>query len=139
MVEILCQFDQCRIWTGHMRVHSHTHLKKAACRTILLMALCLSCGGSVLLENPATSYMFKTKWFLEFVRMLNRAGLKASWRARAASCAATCAMKRSAIVCLSGFQHSVLDEILWASESKADNRDVRQQDPGSTADYNQED
>ena len=39
------------------------------------MTLCIAMGGSVLLENPASSYMFDTKFFREFVRMLKRVGI----------------------------------------------------------------
>ena len=38
------------------------------------MALAICMGGSVLLENPATSWLFQCKWFLWLVRALKRQG-----------------------------------------------------------------
>ena len=55
--------------------------KPRACvvgRTLLLMLLCVAAGGSVFLENPASSVMFDTKYFWRFVRCMKGAGLKAT-------------------------------------------------------------
>ena len=42
------------------------------------MLLCVAAGGSVFLENPASSVMFDTKYFWRFVRCMKGAGLKAT-------------------------------------------------------------
>ena len=39
------------------------------------MVVAVATGGSVVLENPVSSYIFETKYFREYVRMLKRAGL----------------------------------------------------------------
>ena len=48
-------------------------------RTLLLMVVCIAAGGTVILENPATSFMFETKYFRKFVRTLKRVGLPVAW------------------------------------------------------------
>ena len=43
------------------------------------MCLAISAGGTVLLENPASSIMIETEYFLHFVRNLKKVGLPAPW------------------------------------------------------------
>ena len=44
------------------------------CRTICLMFVCAAVGASIFLENPATSIMFQTKYFLQYVRNMRKVG-----------------------------------------------------------------
>ena len=42
------------------------------------MFLCAATGASMFLENPATSIMFETKYFRQFVKNMKRAGRSAT-------------------------------------------------------------
>ena len=48
-------------------------------RSILLMSLIISMGGSVFLENPSNSLLFECKWFLWLVRAMKRQSLPVPW------------------------------------------------------------
>ena len=48
-------------------------------RALLLMSLVVCMGGTVILENPASSILFQTKYFLDWVRKMNKVGLRAPW------------------------------------------------------------